>query len=347
MSQSSIAGRALALAAALSLAAGAGVALAESRISLVSARDLADRTLYDQAGTEFGAIDYVLVGLDGRVTGVAVKPAAETAEKMDALVIVPWDALSVAVVGEAVAVATPATRIASAPRLTHETLADVTQPKLWTRVTEYWAPLIPPGMGDETAQATRRAPTQQARNAAAAAEKGEKAPQTAKAGETGAGESVAMAGQSAAEAGAAGADTEPQLVVGRRVVTTLSDPGFRFAEQLRGSPVLDEQGGELGELDEIVIDTERGRVAYAVVASGSFLDRSWYAVPFEALEWTAGDPPHLRLQSAQAKLAEIESLDASRTPMSVKRSELAQLHERFGLAPYWQDVAGGPPAGTP
>lgn len=54
---------------------------------------------------------------------------------------------------------------------------------------------------------------------------------------------------------------------------------------LQGQPVVDAEGTELGNLNELVVDVRSGRIAYVVVASGGFLgigDRL-YAIPWRSV----------------------------------------------------------------
>jgi sporulation protein YlmC with PRC-barrel domain len=62
-------------------------------------------------------------------------------------------------------------------------------------------------------------------------------------------------------------------------------PRLMTANTLEGDDVLNRQGDTLGEVKEIMIDVPRGRVAYAVMASGGFLGlgERFFAVPWSAL----------------------------------------------------------------
>src|SRR4051794_27851271 len=62
-------------------------------------------------------------------------------------------------------------------------------------------------------------------------------------------------------------------------------PALMGATTLAGDTICDHDGNSLGELKEIMLDTRTGRIAYAVLSSGSYLDPEvkLFAVPWRAL----------------------------------------------------------------
>ena len=62
------------------------------------------------------------------------------------------------------------------------------------------------------------------------------------------------------------------------------------ASRLCGNKVINHQNETLGQIDEIVVDVPRGRIAYAAMASGGFLGlgERLFAVPWTALRYDAG-----------------------------------------------------------
>ena len=70
--------------------------------------------------------------------------------------------------------------------------------------------------------------------------------------------------------------------------------------------MVNRAGENLGEIEELMIDLENGRVAYAVVSFGGFvgIGNKLFAVPFEALELDAEnhcfvlDVPREKLEKA-------------------------------------------------
>ena len=66
---------------------------------------------------------------------------------------------------------------------------------------------------------------------------------------------------------------------------------FVPATEIKGSRVVNVKEENLGKIEEVMIDSERGRIAYAVIAFDCFLgmDCKLFAVPWEALEENRGD----------------------------------------------------------
>jgi sporulation protein YlmC with PRC-barrel domain len=62
-------------------------------------------------------------------------------------------------------------------------------------------------------------------------------------------------------------------------------PGLLSASTLTGNNVVNPAGDTLGEIEEIMLDVQRGRIAYVVMASGGFLGigEKLFAIPWNAL----------------------------------------------------------------
>jgi len=63
-------------------------------------------------------------------------------------------------------------------------------------------------------------------------------------------------------------------------------PQLMTAATLTGNIVYNREGDDLGKIDEIMLDVEGGRIAYAVMKSGGFLGMGGklFAIPWTALE---------------------------------------------------------------
>ena len=66
-------------------------------------------------------------------------------------------------------------------------------------------------------------------------------------------------------------------------------PGKTFglvlsASALKGDKVVNRQGEDLGKIEELMIDLDRGRIAYAVLSFGGFLGMGdkLFAIPWQA-----------------------------------------------------------------
>ena len=58
-----------------------------------------------------------------------------------------------------------------------------------------------------------------------------------------------------------------------------------------GSKVVNQQGEDLGTIEDIVVDVDVGRIAYAVLSFGGFLGMGdkYFAIPWEAFRFDVTD----------------------------------------------------------
>src|SRR5215469_12265599 len=58
-----------------------------------------------------------------------------------------------------------------------------------------------------------------------------------------------------------------------------------------GSKVVNRQNENLGKIEDVVIDADAGRIAYAVLSFGGFLNMGdkYFAIPWEALRFSLSD----------------------------------------------------------
>jgi sporulation protein YlmC with PRC-barrel domain len=113
--------------------------------------------------------------------------------------------------------------------------------------------------------------------------------------------------------------------------------GVLSATTLIGDEVKNTIGETLGELEEIMIDMEEGRIAYAVLSFGGFLGMGdkLFAIPWEALQVDTNDKkivfdvPKERLQNAPG-------FDKDNWPRTTDRKWMTEVHSYYGYDPYWQ-----------
>lgn len=108
---------------------------------------------------------------------------------------------------------------------------------------------------------------------------------------------------------------------------------FVPATEIRGSRVVNVKEENLGKIDEVMIDSERGRIAYAVIAFDCFLgmDCKLFAVPWKALEENRGNYI-LRVDKGALEAAEGLNKDV----WTLTRNDLAKVYEQYKLHPYWE-----------
>lgn len=116
-----------------------------------------------------------------------------------------------------------------------------------------------------------------------------------------------------------------------------ADMKYRKLSALVGMTIKNNQGDELGELEDIVIDTHEGKIAYAVLSMRSGflkLNKELAAVPWSSFEII----PELgtaRLNADKETLQAI-AFDEKDFPNLADREYSRKIHERFGATPYWE-----------
>lgn len=106
---------------------------------------------------------------------------------------------------------------------------------------------------------------------------------------------------------------------------------------LQGQPVLDQEGSELGNVSELVIDMRTGCITYAVVSTGGFLGigDQLFAVPWHAFVMDQG---HFVLQGPRQSLEGGDGFDREHWPEMDDPGWARDIHRRFGLPPKRPDA---------
>jgi sporulation protein YlmC with PRC-barrel domain len=97
------------------------------------------------------------------------------------------------------------------------------------------------------------------------------------------------------------------------------------------------QGEDIGKIEEIMIDMEVGRVAYAILSFGGFLGlgNKWVPVPWNALTLQS-DEKILVLSIEKEKIEKAPNFDPSTLPDLANRQWGAVIHTYYGYPPYWE-----------
>lgn len=115
-------------------------------------------------------------------------------------------------------------------------------------------------------------------------------------------------------------------------------PQVLQATAILGNKVLNPSGEQLGNLKELVIDLEDGRVAYAVLSFGGFLGRGdkLFAIPWEALDLNPEDHTFI-LDVDRDTLKEAPGFDKDHWPDNAQYEAgwLLDIYEYYGYSPYW------------
>lgn len=119
-------------------------------------------------------------------------------------------------------------------------------------------------------------------------------------------------------------------------MTTATKPQVLSASSLTGDAVVNSAGEHLGKIEDLMIDLDRGRIAYAVLSFGGFLGigDKLFAVPFEAM--TVDPDGHcLKLDVAKEKLEDAPGFDKDNWPMSSDIQFLNDVYSYYGTPRYW------------
>jgi sporulation protein YlmC with PRC-barrel domain len=108
---------------------------------------------------------------------------------------------------------------------------------------------------------------------------------------------------------------------------TVADP----QEDVRGRKVLDRQGDEIGEVDDLMIDDRELKVRFLRVASGGFLGlgETKFMVPVEAITSITEDAVHVN--QTRQHVAGSPPYD----PQLADDRYWGDLYGYYGYGPYW------------
>ncbi|RXA20556.1 PRC-barrel domain containing protein [Methanosarcina sp. MSH10X1] len=115
-----------------------------------------------------------------------------------------------------------------------------------------------------------------------------------------------------------------------------SNIDFLSASTIKGDKVVNNEGEDLGKIQELMIDLEDGRIAYAVLSFGGFLGlgNKLFAIPWQALSPRA-DEHILVLGVPKETLEKAEGFDKDNWPVT-NREWLSNVYSYYGYQPYWQ-----------
>jgi len=133
------------------------------------------------------------------------------------------------------------------------------------------------------------------------------------------------------------------------LVRAVEQPRVVSADDLAKVKLHSPSGEEMGSIDELVVDPNTGRVAYAVVELGGFLgigERN-FPVPWALIQPTP-DNQGMILNVPKDRLTAAPQFTSSNRPDMSDRQWAMALHTYYGVQPYWmRDSAALAAAGLP
>jgi sporulation protein YlmC with PRC-barrel domain len=109
------------------------------------------------------------------------------------------------------------------------------------------------------------------------------------------------------------------------------------AGKLAGDRVRSAAGADLGSIEEIMLDIETGRIAYAVLSFGGFLGigDKLFAVPWSALRFDRGEHEFI-LDMNRQTLENAPGFDKNHWPDMADPVFGREVYKHYGITPYWE-----------
>ena len=112
-------------------------------------------------------------------------------------------------------------------------------------------------------------------------------------------------------------------------------PALMGADTLVGNDVYNEQGEDLGDVKEIMLDMSTGRVSYAVLSFGGILGmgEKLFAVPWDALTLDTVNK-RFTLNVKKDRLENAPGFDKGSWPNMADQTWAKGIHDYYGTKPY-------------
>jgi sporulation protein YlmC with PRC-barrel domain len=108
------------------------------------------------------------------------------------------------------------------------------------------------------------------------------------------------------------------------------------ADTLTGDKVVNRKNEDLGTIEHLMIDMEKGRVAYAVLSFGGFLGvgDKLFAIPWSALAVDTGEKQFI-LDVDKELLKDAPGFDKAHWPDMADHAWGTGVATFYGAKPYW------------
>jgi sporulation protein YlmC with PRC-barrel domain len=117
-------------------------------------------------------------------------------------------------------------------------------------------------------------------------------------------------------------------------------PRVLSASSICSDHVRNAAGEDLGKIEELMMDLDSGRIAYAVLSFGGFLKmgNKLFAVPWQALKADTVNKQFI-LDVPRSVLENAPGFDKDKWPNMADPTFGADVYRHYGYKPYWEDVA--------
>lgn len=112
---------------------------------------------------------------------------------------------------------------------------------------------------------------------------------------------------------------------------------------ISGNSVINPQGDDLGKIEDIMLDQNEGKVAYAVLSFGGFLGMGdkLFAIPWDALAVDQEEERFI-LDVDREVLENAPGFDKDNWPDFADPQWGRQIHDYYGTTPYWEQGTDQP-----
>lgn len=109
------------------------------------------------------------------------------------------------------------------------------------------------------------------------------------------------------------------------------------ASTLTGDPVKNAAGEKLGDIKDLMIDLQTGRIAYVVLSFGGFLGfgDKLFAIPWGAMKLDTEDHAFV-LSVDKERLENAPGFDKDHWPDTSDPRWHSQMHEYYRVSPFWE-----------
>jgi PRC-barrel domain len=124
---------------------------------------------------------------------------------------------------------------------------------------------------------------------------------------------------------------------GSQSVATDETHSLIASDKVEGTAVYNTQGEKLGSIHTLMIDKISGKVAYAVMSFGGFMEIGdrYHPLPWSVLTYDTGKEGYT-VDLDRSTLEGAPTYTSGETPDWADRRWGEQLHEHYRARPYWE-----------
>ena len=108
-----------------------------------------------------------------------------------------------------------------------------------------------------------------------------------------------------------------------------------------GSNVVNQHDEGIGKIEDVVLDANAGRIAYAILSFGGFLGmgNKYFAIPWNAFKFDFADKKAV-LNVDKKLLENAPGFDKDNWPNFADTTLGSTIYKHYGYTPYWEDTSG-------